>query len=178
MNPSETKFGTLDQLVAGFDPDIQRISRSLRTLILNLHPDVVEVVRLGDGTALSDIGPKKLSEVYSYSMPKESYVNLGFYYGVSLADPAGLMEETGKNLRHVNVRSKWDATWTSLTNSKELSKSFWETCSDKSYPYNLIETNLENFMKTVGGWQCMYTEKPDPQHQNGIVRGFRSCAVD
>ena len=105
MSPSEAKFGTFDELIAGFDPEVQRISRNLRTLILKIHPDIVEVVRIGDGAASYGIGPKKMSEAYSYIMPKESYVNLGFYYGVSLADPAGLMEGTGKNLRHVKVRS-------------------------------------------------------------------------
>ena len=110
MSPSETKFGTFDELMEGFDPEIMSISRNLRTLILKIHPDVVEVVRLGDGAASYGIGPKKMSEAYSYIMPKESYVNLGFYYGVSLADPAGLMEGTGKNLRHVKVRSTRDIT--------------------------------------------------------------------
>ena len=120
MSPSETKFGTFDELIAGFDPEIMSISRNLRTLILKIHPDVVEVVRLGDGAASYGIGPKKMSEAYSYIMPKESYVNLGFYYGVSLADPAGLMEGTGKNLRHVKVRSIRDVTKPAL---RELIKS-------------------------------------------------------
>ena len=31
-------------------------------------------------------------------------MNLGFYYGAELADPTGLMEGTGKKLRHVKVR--------------------------------------------------------------------------
>ena len=110
MRPSETKFGTFDELMAGFDPEIMSISRNLRTLILQIHPDVVEVVRLGDSAASYGIGPKKMGEAYSYIMPKESYVNLGFYYGVSLADPPGLMEGTGKNLRHVKVRSIRDVT--------------------------------------------------------------------
>jgi hypothetical protein len=105
MSPSETKFGTFDELITGLDPEIMSISRNLRTLILKIHPDVVEVVRLGDGAASYGIGPKKMSEAYSYIMPKESYVNLGFYYGAFLADPAGLIEGTGKNLRHVKVRS-------------------------------------------------------------------------
>jgi hypothetical protein len=120
MNPSETKFGTFDELVAGFDSEIVSISRNLRALILKIHPHVVEVVRLGDGAASYGIGPKKMSEAYSYIMPKESYVNLGFYYGVSLADPAGLMEGTGKNLRHVKVRSIGDVTKPAL---RELIKS-------------------------------------------------------
>jgi hypothetical protein len=33
-----------------------------------------------------------------------SHVNLGFYHGASLADPEGLLESTGKELRHVKLR--------------------------------------------------------------------------
>ena len=32
------------------------------------------------------------------------HVNLGFYYGAALEDPEGLLEGTGKKLRHVKVR--------------------------------------------------------------------------
>jgi hypothetical protein len=110
MSPSETKFGTFDELISDFDPEIKSISRNLRALILKIHPDVVEVVHLGYGAASYGIGPKKNSEAYSYIMPMKNYVNLGFYYGVSLEDPAGLMEGTGKKLRHVKVRLLTEAT--------------------------------------------------------------------
>ena len=115
MSHSETKFGTFDELIASFDPEIMSISRNLRTLILKIHPAVVEVVRLGDGAASYGIGPKKMSEAYSYIMPKENYVNLGFYYGASLADPAGLIEGTGKNLRHVKVHSMKEVTMPAIS---------------------------------------------------------------
>ncbi len=36
------------------------------------------------------------------------HTNLEFYRGVSLRDPAGLLEGTGKNLRHVKVHSVAD----------------------------------------------------------------------
>ncbi|MBI3732666.1 MAG: hypothetical protein HY259_04310 [Chloroflexi bacterium] len=100
MGASETRFGTFDELVAGLDPEVERIARQLRTLILSVHRDAVEVVRLGDGAASFGVGRKKMSEAYVYIMPQAGYVNLGFYHGVSLADPAGLMEGTGKGLRH------------------------------------------------------------------------------
>ena len=38
-------------------------------------------------------------------MPQKAYVNLGFYRGTSLSDPLGMLEGTGKDLRHVKVRS-------------------------------------------------------------------------
>ncbi|WP_457333281.1 DUF1801 domain-containing protein [Rhizobacter sp. P5_C2] len=33
-----------------------------------------------------------------------SHVNVGFFQGASLPDPAGLLEGTGKNMRHVKLR--------------------------------------------------------------------------
>ena len=105
MSVSKTKYGTFEDLVARLDPKIERICRSLRDLILRLDPDAVEVVRLGDNAASFGLGPKKMSEAYAYIMPKAGYVNLGFYNGAALADPAGLIEGTGKRLRHVKVYS-------------------------------------------------------------------------
>lgn len=109
MNLSKAKFGTFDDLVARLDPKIEQIARRLRTLILRVDPDAVEVVRLGDNAASFGLGPKKMSEAYAYIMPKAGYVNLGFYNGAALADPAGLIEGTGKRLRHVKVYSTADA---------------------------------------------------------------------
>lgn len=40
-----------------------------------------------------------------YVSAQDGYVNLGFYEGAQLADPAGLLEGTGTALRHVKVRS-------------------------------------------------------------------------
>ena len=34
-----------------------------------------------------------------------AWVNLGFYQGVDLADPEGLLEGTGAKMRHVKIRS-------------------------------------------------------------------------
>ncbi len=69
----------------------------------------MEVVRLGDGAATYGVGPRKMKEGYAYIMPHKNWVNLGFYQGAVLADPAGIMEGTGKKLRHVKVRSVEDA---------------------------------------------------------------------
>ncbi|MBL1197419.1 MAG: hypothetical protein HND51_24015, partial [Chloroflexi bacterium] len=53
--------------------------------------------------------PRKMSEGYTYILPHKNWVNLGFYTGATLPDPEGLMEGTGKKLRHVKIRSIEDA---------------------------------------------------------------------
>ena len=74
------------------------------------------VVRLGDRAATFGVGPKKMSEGYCYVMPLKERVNLGFYQGASLPDPQGLLEGTGKSLRHVKVHSMKIAKSTALKN--------------------------------------------------------------
>jgi hypothetical protein len=37
--------------------------------------------------------------------PQNGYVNLGFFFGASVTDPLGLLEGTGKRMRHVKLRT-------------------------------------------------------------------------
>ncbi len=99
-----TKFGTYEELTENL-PDLQKaIIDRLKAIILEIHPETVEVVRLGDNAASYGVGPKKMSEAYCYLMPiKKGYVNLGFYNGAQLDDPANLLEGTGKKLRHAKI---------------------------------------------------------------------------
>jgi hypothetical protein len=41
---------------------------------------------------------------FGYVNVFRSYVNVGLYFGAELEDPAGLLEGTGKRMRHVKVR--------------------------------------------------------------------------
>jgi hypothetical protein len=48
-------------------------------------------------------GPKKMSQHHCYIAVYALHINLGFYHGASLPDPAKLLAGTGKGLRHVKV---------------------------------------------------------------------------
>jgi len=102
---AEIRFGTFDELMEGVAGEVQAIADSLRKTVYEIHPACVEVVRLGDSAACMGVGPKKMSEAYCYIMPQKDRVNLGFFVGAALPDPVGLLEGTGKTLRHVKVRS-------------------------------------------------------------------------
>jgi hypothetical protein len=106
---TDTRLGTFGEVVACFSGEVQQIARQLRALIESVHPEALEVPRPGERTAGYGIGPKKLSETYAYIGPQRGYVNLGFYHGVAVPDPDGLLEGAGKALRHVKVRSIEDA---------------------------------------------------------------------
>jgi hypothetical protein len=46
-----------------------------------------------------------MEQAERYVLPHTSWVNLGFFKGAELTDPAGLLEGTGAQLRHVKVRT-------------------------------------------------------------------------
>jgi hypothetical protein len=106
---TEAKIGTFEDLMKLTVPPMQPIARRLREIIVDIDPDLVEVVRLGDRAATFGIGPRKMSEGYAYILPHGKWVNLGFYQGATLPDPTGIMEGTGARMRHVKVRSVEDA---------------------------------------------------------------------
>ncbi len=77
----------------------------MKQVIEEIDPNTCEVVRLGDRAATYGVGPKKMKEGYVYVLPHTSWVNLGFYQGAFLDDPEGLLEGTGKKLRHIKIKS-------------------------------------------------------------------------
>jgi hypothetical protein len=98
--------GTFTEAMAGFDPEMQAIAKALRSVIASIHGDFVEVAWPRLKIASYGIGPKKMSEHYAYIAPQRNHVNLGFYHGVALEDPGGLLEGAGKRLRHVKIESR------------------------------------------------------------------------
>jgi hypothetical protein len=104
MAESDTQ-GTFDQIIEGCDPLMAAIASALKARITAIHRDHIEIVWPRMRIASYGIGPKKMSEHYAYIAPQTKHVNLGFYHGAVLKDPAGLLDGAGKNLRHVKIRS-------------------------------------------------------------------------
>ncbi|MDJ0961943.1 MAG: DUF1801 domain-containing protein [Acidimicrobiia bacterium] len=102
-------IGTFAELLDLAEEAMRPIAERLRTLVFEIDPESVEVVRLGDRAATYGVGPKKMSEGYAYVLPYSNWVNLGFYRGADLPDPDGLLEGTGARMRHVKIRSIADA---------------------------------------------------------------------
>ena len=101
-----TKLGTWKGIFGRRSELVRGIAEDLRSLVIGLHPDTVEVPRKGDKAVAFGFGEKKMSESYCYVAPQTGYVNLGFWWGAELEDPNGLLEGTGKKLRHVKIRDR------------------------------------------------------------------------
>ncbi|MFO1452561.1 MAG: DUF1801 domain-containing protein [Opitutaceae bacterium] len=99
-----TPSAAFRDLLALASPVTRPLCLRLHAVIRTLHPDANELVWLKLHIASFGLGPKKMTEHYAYLSLQSGYVNLGFYRGVALPDPAGLLEGTGKQLRHVKIR--------------------------------------------------------------------------
>ncbi len=104
----DNRLGTIDDVLGSVDESLTQIVHRLRQLIIDVDPDTTEQPRPGDRALSYGVGPRKMLDGYAYIMPQKSYVNLGFYRGAHLPDPMRLLEGTGKDLRHVKVRSLAD----------------------------------------------------------------------
>src|SRR5438874_10335614 len=98
----------VDQLLFTHDPTVRETALSLRDLVLELMPGAVEQVDPPDGLIAYGTGPRLGEQVLAIA-PHANHVNLQFADGVDLADPAGLLEGTGKRVRHVKSRTLEDA---------------------------------------------------------------------
>jgi hypothetical protein len=61
-------------------------------------PDVRELLHDGHPTAC--VG----DAAFAYANAFTAHVNIGFFLGASLPDPAGLLQGDGKYMRHVKIR--------------------------------------------------------------------------
>lgn len=95
--------GAFAQIRSAAPPSLRPVADFLRALITSLDEACVEAAWPRQGIASFGVGPRKMSQHYAYIGVHGSHLNLGFYHGASLEDPAGILEGTGKRLRHVKV---------------------------------------------------------------------------
>lgn len=105
---AKARLGRFDDLLRLTNEPLKPVVERLRQVILEIHPDACEVVRLGDRAATYGCGPRKMIDGYAYILPYRSWVNLGFYRGTSLTDPEKLLEGNGVRMRHVKMRTVED----------------------------------------------------------------------
>jgi hypothetical protein len=86
--------------------EVRAIAIAARALVHDALPDADETASRGDqgiGFGARQYGADGWGVAYISIQSK--HANLGFFKGASLPDPDGLLEGTGKNLRHVKMRT-------------------------------------------------------------------------
>jgi hypothetical protein len=83
---------------AGPDAPLRAIAQRWFERMRAAGPDVRELMHDGCPTACVE------DAAFAYVAAFKAHVNVGFFQGASLPDPAGLLEGTGRRMRHVKVR--------------------------------------------------------------------------
>jgi hypothetical protein len=78
--------------------ELQSIAQEWFVRMRGCGDDVLEAVHDGCPVACVEDAP------FGYVNSFKSHVNIGFFYGALLADPAGLLEGNGKRMRHVKLK--------------------------------------------------------------------------
>ena len=88
-----------DDWLQGVEPRLRPLAVELRRMFLEAEPDLKESIKWGNPCF-----EKKLRVFYLASQA-DRYVTLGLWQGALLQNPEGLIEGTGKRMRHVKVRT-------------------------------------------------------------------------
>ena len=104
----DDRLGSFEEVVAGAG-GLAPVLTALRGLVEELHPDAVESASRKEQTVTWGFPGGKMTAGYAYARAFRGHVNLGFFQGVHLPDPEGLLEGTGKALRHVKLRMPEEA---------------------------------------------------------------------
>lgn len=100
---------TFSDLLKISDPCMHAIAKELRDSILSRSPRIIEEIRLTDRAACYGVPESGQTRFFCYIFPCTHWVHLGFYKGINLPDPSGLLHGTGKELRYVKVSSLEEA---------------------------------------------------------------------
>ena len=80
------------------EPMLRDIARYWFTLLRESGDNIRELMH--DGCPVACVG----EVAFAYVNVFKAHVNLGFYLGATLDDPAGLLQGEGRRMRHVKIR--------------------------------------------------------------------------
>ena len=90
-------------------PELRRLAQAWFDRMRGCGADVRELLHDGHPTACVD------DAAFGYVNAFSAHVNVGFFFGAMLDDPAGLLEGTGKRMRHVKLRPGQHVNATALS---------------------------------------------------------------
>lgn len=101
----------LDALLERHSEGVRATFGALCDLVREVMPDATEQLDLPDRLVAFGFGPPggtRLRDLAVALIPHASHVNLQLADGALLDDPTGIVEGTGKRIRHVKCRSVAD----------------------------------------------------------------------
>jgi hypothetical protein len=87
--------------LTAYDRNISDLALALREIILEEAPDASESIYQVYTVAVWFGFSGKMKDMFCYITANAGHVNLGFPRGASLPDPNGVLQGTGKAMRHI-----------------------------------------------------------------------------
>ncbi|MDQ2935578.1 MAG: DUF1801 domain-containing protein [Chloroflexota bacterium] len=103
----------MDSLFERSAPGVPEIFIALQALVREVMPDASEQLDVPDRLVAFGFGPPggvRMPGLAVALIPHAAHVNVQLADGAALADPSGIVEGTGKRIRHVKCRTLEDVT--------------------------------------------------------------------
>jgi hypothetical protein len=103
----------IDALLEGHTAGVRDVLLALRSLVAGAMPDATEQLDLPDHLLAFGFGPPggiRLRDLAVALIPHGAHVNVQLADGALLDDATGIVEGTGKRIRHVKCRSLDDVS--------------------------------------------------------------------
>jgi hypothetical protein len=102
MTEIHAKSGKKSTYVSEGNPELEKVVKALRSYVKKVLPSTrITINAWGIPTFEADAP-------FCFYMVGKRHVTFGFHFGAGLSDPGGLLEGTGRNLRHVKLRTVED----------------------------------------------------------------------
>jgi hypothetical protein len=111
----------IEEFFSRYPAGVESISRMLRSMVRREMPGVTEVPVIRHNH-IAYLRGESMGDQVVYICPIQEYVRLGFLYGGYLDDPPGMLEGTGKRMRHVKV---WSEEQAGMQELAELVRAAW-----------------------------------------------------
>ena len=84
------------------NPELSKVVKKLKSLVKQLVPGTAQTVNAWG------VPTFEVDQPFCFYMAGKNHVTCGFHQGTSLADPGKVLEGTGKNIRHVKLKTLQD----------------------------------------------------------------------
>ena len=108
LSAGAKRDAAVDRWLSDDPAELRSIARLWFTQMRRCGDDVREMMHDGCPVACVEDAP------FGYVNTFKNHVNVGFFYGALLEDPAGLLEGSGKRMRHVKLQPGADLDAASL----------------------------------------------------------------
>ena len=95
-------------MLSDFEVSVGELALGLREIILKVAPQARETLYKTYEVTMWYSLTDKVMQGFCHVSVHKKHVNLGFFRGVDLNDPDRLLEGSGKQMRHIKIRSAED----------------------------------------------------------------------